>query len=129
MPALVSIALLPCALVGAGAESYQTALREAETNQRPLVVLVGADWCPGCRTMKQGVLPALARRGALRNVSMATVDADREASLAGQLMRGSSIPQLIVFSRGQDGNWRREQITGAASEARVESLITRAIAE
>ena len=128
MSSLLGVALLPCTLLAAGPANYQTALREAETSNRPLVVLVGADWCPGCRTMKQAVLPALARRGTLRNVALATVDADREPGLAGQLMRGGSIPQLIVFSRSDDGTWGREQITGATSEANVQSLLGRALA-
>jgi thioredoxin-like negative regulator of GroEL len=118
--------LLPLSLLAADASPYQAALREAETNNRPLVVLVGADWCPGCRTMKQSILPSLTRRGALKNVSVVTVDTDREPQLAAQLMRGGSIPQLIVFSHKEDGAWRREQITGATSEAKVLSLLARA---
>lgn len=117
--------LLPLSLLAADASPYQSALRDAEANNRPLVVLVGADWCPGCRTMKQSVLPSLTRRGALKNVSLATVDTDREPQLASRLMRGGTIPQLIVFSRTEDGAWRREQITGATSEANVLSLLSR----
>jgi hypothetical protein len=41
-------------------------------------------------------------------------------------MRGGAIPQLIIFSRQPDGAWHREQITGAASEREVQSLIARA---
>src|SRR3954467_6621613 len=108
-------------VLAAGPLSYQAALREAQSLQRPLVVLVGADWCPGCRTMKQRVMPALARRGALRPVTFTHVDADADAATAKQLMRGSGIPQLIVLSRTNDGRWHREQITGAASESEVES--------
>jgi thioredoxin-like negative regulator of GroEL len=107
--------------------NYQTALREAEAKNRPLMVLVGADWCPGCRTMKQVVLPAMSRRGALGGVSVAVVDTDANSATAQQLMRGGSIPQLIVFSRTDHG-WKREQLTGAANEASVQSLIARALA-
>lgn len=127
MAGIAGLILLPYALVAAEPTTYQAALREAETKNRPLVVLVGADWCPGCRTMKQRVLPALARRGAMRSVSFATVDADAAPDIARQLMRGSSIPQLIAFSRTAEGKWQREQITGATSEASVESLIARAL--
>ena len=107
--------------------TYQTAFRDAEANNRPLMVLVGADWCPGCRTMKQVVLPALTRRGALAGVSFAVVDVDANQVIARQLMRGGTIPQLIVFSRTTEG-WKREQVTGATSEANVEALVGRAIA-
>jgi hypothetical protein len=77
--------------------------------------------------MKTRVLPSLARRGALHGVTFATVDTDVEKETAMQLMRGSSIPQLIVFSRLADGRWHREQITGQTGEAEVESLISRAV--
>src|SRR5207248_10482135 len=120
--ALVST-LLHGVLSAAGPAPYHAALRDAQIQQRPLLVLVGADWCPGCRTMKQRILPALTRRGALRPVTLVHVDADSDADTARQLMRGNSIPQLIVFSRTSAGRWHREQITGTASEAEVESLI------
>jgi hypothetical protein len=77
--------------------------------------------------MKQRVMPSLARRGSLRPVTFTHVDTDADAATARQLMRGGSIPQLIVFSRMNDGRWHREQITGAASESEVESLIARAM--
>jgi thioredoxin-like negative regulator of GroEL len=131
MTPAAGLILLATSLVSADSSltksTYQAALQDAEAKNRPLVVLVGADWCPGCRTMKQHVLPALARRGALGGVSVATVDADANQAVAHQLMRGTSIPQLIVFSRTASG-WKREQLTGAANEASVEALISRAIA-
>ena len=134
MLTFASFALLPCALAVAPADSpvslealsYPAAAKHAETRQQPLLVLVGADWCPGCQTMKHSVLPAMARSGDLERVSYATIDTDREPQLAGRLMRGGAIPQLIIFSRQADGAWHREQIVGAASQREVQSLIARA---
>jgi len=63
--------------------------------------------------------------GTLREVNLAVVDMDQQDELAGQLMRGGTIPQLIVYSRTASG-WHREQITGATSEASVEALLRRA---
>jgi hypothetical protein len=76
--------------------------------------------------MKHSVLPQMTSRGALKSVSFATIDTDREMNLARQLMRGGTIPQLIAFSRTADGQWHREQITGATSEAAVAALVERA---
>jgi thioredoxin-like negative regulator of GroEL len=126
---LVAIAALLCLIdsaVGVDA-SYQVALKQAQQQQQPLLVLIGTNWCPGCQTMKTRVLPSLVQRGELRGVSFAHVDADKEVETAKQLMRGGTIPQLIVFSRKSDGQWHREQITGATSEAEVQSLIARAL--
>jgi len=77
--------------------------------------------------MKTRVIPSLAKRGGLKGVSFAMVDADAEAEQARQLMRGGSIPQLIAFSRMPDGQWHREQLIGEVSETEVQSLIARAI--
>ena len=127
MVGLTAAIALQCAVWGANPVSYNAALQDAQKQQRPLLVLVGANWCPGCQTMKTRVLPTLARRGDLRAVSFAAVDTDTEVETARQLMRGGSIPQLIVFSRMPDGKWHREQITGETSEAEVQSLIARAL--
>jgi thioredoxin-like negative regulator of GroEL len=110
----------------AGAQSYEQAQKQATVSGQPLLVLVGADWCPGCVTMKNSVLPQMAGRGGLKKVSYANVDADQEPELASHLMRGNGIPQLIIFSKRADGEWHREQITGTASEAQVLALIERA---
>jgi thioredoxin-like negative regulator of GroEL len=123
---LSALIVLPCALFSAETLSYEAAAKEAEAKRQPLLVLVGADWCPGCQTMKRSILPAVARRGGLGKVSYAVIDTDREPQLAGRLMRGTAIPQLIAFTRQANGEWRREQIVGATSEQQVQSLISRA---
>lgn len=121
--------LLQTAFLAAGAQPYEKAAEEAQAKGQPLLVLVGAEWCPGCVTMKNGVLSQMTRTGQLKRVSYAAVDADEHQELAGRLMRGNSIPQLIVFSKKADGQWHREQVVGAVGEAEVESLIDRAIAQ
>jgi hypothetical protein len=75
--------------------------------------------------MKYSVLPRMQETGTLREVNLAVVNVDEEDALASQLMRGGTIPQLIVYNRTASG-WHREQITGAASEAAVEGLLRRA---
>jgi thioredoxin-like negative regulator of GroEL len=119
--------MLQAALLTSGADSYEVALKAAQENGQPLVVLVGADWCPGCVTMKNATMPAMVRSGALRNVQYANVNYDRDPNLARQLMRGNAIPQLVVFSWTEKG-WHREQITGATSSGVVNGMIQRAIA-
>ena len=127
MAALTAAFVLQHALLAANPTTYFTALKDAQTQRRPLLVLVGAEWCPGCQTMKQSVLPAMARRGALKSVSFTTVDYDNDAAIARQLLRTGAIPQLIVFSQRPDGKWHREQLIGEASEADVQTLIARAL--
>jgi len=117
-------------VVGAGdaQPTYEQAYREAQTNGRPIMVLVGADWCPGCQTMKGGVLARMMRSGKLNRVNYAVVNTDQEREMAHKLMRGGSIPQLIVFSKTGKDTWSRDKITGATSEDSVAALIDKAAA-
>jgi thioredoxin-like negative regulator of GroEL len=118
--------LLQLSILAAGPHTYEQAQKQATSNGQPLLVLVGTDWCPGCDTMKNSVLPKMASRGGLNAVSYANVNAEEETELASHLMRGNAIPQLIIFSKRANGEWHREQITGTASEAQVLALIQRA---
>jgi thioredoxin-like negative regulator of GroEL len=117
-------------VVGAGNDntSYEQAYKAAESNGRPILVLVGADWCPGCQRMKGGTLARMSGSGRLSRVNYAIVNSDREPELARQLMRGNSIPQLIVYSKTGKDSWKRDQITGATSEDAVAALVDRAAA-
>lgn len=124
--ALTTCLQLSLAVVSANATttSYGEAYREAERTGKPLVILVGADWCPGCNTMKHTVIPALQESGDLAQVSFATVNTDSERELASKLMQGGSIPQLIVYQKTENG-WEREQVTGAQSVSDTRGLLRR----
>jgi hypothetical protein len=74
--------------------------------------------------MKNAVIPQLEKRGTLRKVAFTAVNTDQQGELARKLMRGGSIPQLIVFRRTAKG-WRREQFTGARSVKETERFISR----
>ena len=117
--------VLQAALLVSGVQTYEQAFEDTQASGKPLVVLVGADWCPGCVTMKGSVMPRMQASGYLRPVNYAHIDADSE--LAGQLLRGNSIPQLIVFSQSADGKWHREYLVGAASDQSVAAAIDRAV--
>lgn len=127
MTGLAFLVVLQAGVLGVEGQSYAEAYKQAQTNGQPLVVLVGTEWCQGCKVMKQGVIPNLFRRGKLRDVQFSTVNADDHPTLARRLLRGESIPQLIVFTKTPDG-WRREQLIGQKDEKEVETVIERAIA-
>jgi thioredoxin-like negative regulator of GroEL len=129
MVSSAAVFVLQAVLVLNPPASYEQAYAQSQTSGQPLVVLVGAQWCPACVSMKHGVIPRMHRGGQLNGVNYAEVDADSESELAGRLMRGGAIPHLIVFSRGPSGQWQRHQITGGTSEAGVTALIDRAQAE
>ena len=122
MTAFTIAALLQFSVVTSGAQSYGDAYQASADSGRPLLVMVGAEWCPGCVTMKQSVIPQVERNGALKEVAFAYVNTDQQGRLAKKLMRGGSIPQLIAFRKTRSG-WQREQLTGAHSASAVESFI------
>ena len=55
--------LLQAAALTAVDHDYAKAYQETAETGRPLVVLIGADWCPGCRQMKYSSIPQLEKSG------------------------------------------------------------------
>jgi thioredoxin-like negative regulator of GroEL len=100
------------------AKAYETMVSTGQ----PLVILVGAEWCPACQQMKNSIIPQVKRQGGLENVAFAYVNTDADHNLAGKLMQGGSIPQLIKYSKTADG-WKREQLTGVHGADETRSFI------
>lgn len=119
-------AIMQVSLLSTGANEYAEAHKvHAETGQ-PMVLLVGAEWCPGCVQMKNSVMPRVARRGLLRKVAFAHVNTDRDSRVAKSLMQGGSIPQLIMYRKTSTG-WKRHMLVGAQSPENVEAFINRGL--
>ena len=114
----ISLAIiLQTATLGATTHSYADARAKTSETGKPLVVLVGADWCPACQTMKNTAMPQVARRGALNKVAYAVVNTDQQSDLAHKLMRGGSIPQLVMYRETPTG-WHRESLVGRKTRQR-----------
>lgn len=114
--------VLQAAALTAGTHDYATAFRETNESGRPLVILIGADWCPGCRQMKYTAIPEVEKKGGLSKVAYAYVNTDQQSSLAGKLMKGGSIPQLIMYHK-TDSGWKRRQLTGAHSVSDIQAFL------
>jgi thioredoxin-like negative regulator of GroEL len=110
-------------LLASAGQSYEEAHRTHVQTGQPLVVLVGADWCPACVTMKQSIIPQAQRQGVLSGVAFAQVNTDQQPELARKLMRGGSIPQLIVYHKAGSG-WKRRELLGAQSVGAIEQVVT-----
>lgn len=107
--------------------SYARAHEMTAKTGRPLVVLVGAKWCPACVQMKNNVVPQLKRLGSLREVSYAEVDLDRDPELARLLTKGGPIPQLLMYRKTNMG-WRLRRIIGGQSVENADRFISEGIA-
>lgn len=123
----LSLALiLQASFTATGSETYAEARRVTTETGRPLVVMVGADWCPACQEMKQIVLPQVRQTGVLRRVVFAIVNLDHEKALGRRLTRGGPVPQLLMFRKSSDG-WRLRRLVGCQSVDAVETFIDKGI--
>ena len=125
MTALAAAVILQAAVLATG-QSYAQAHKTTQETGRPLLVMVGAAWCPACQEMKSSLIPQLRRRGILKKVSFTIIDTDRQGELADQIMSGGTIPQLIMYCKTDKG-WVRRQLTGGQSVGGGERFIDQAV--
>jgi thioredoxin-like negative regulator of GroEL len=104
------------------AKTYAAAHKEALESGKPIVVLVGAEWCPACQTMKGSVMPSLAAQGGLKDVSFAIINTDRQSELSKQMLAGNSIPQLVMYEQTASG-WKIKRLVGGQSVSAVQQFI------
>jgi thioredoxin-like negative regulator of GroEL len=127
----VCATLVQLTVLASGSEAtdtYTAAHRQMVETGRPLVVMVGADWCGPCQNMKKKILPEVRKHGLFRKVSFATVNVDREQKLAEQLTGGGPIPQLVIYRKTGKG-WLRRKLVGSQSVEDVEKFIKEEIAQ
>jgi thiol-disulfide isomerase/thioredoxin len=118
--------VLQMSLLATGENSYAEAHQQVLKTGEPMVVMVTADWCPACQTMKTTVLPQVQEHGLLRRVIFTIVNVDREQELGKRLVAGGPIPQLLMYRRTDDG-WRLRRLIGGQSTATVEEFINQGI--
>ena len=113
---------IQASLIGMHADTYTQARHLAVKTGRPMVVLVGAEWCPACKVMKDTVIPAVKKRGGLNKVSFAIVDIDKEQELGKTMISRGPIPQLLMYRKTPVG-WRLRRIVGGQSVKSVETFV------
>jgi len=122
MTNIILVALMQISAVGAEQGTFEQAYQRSLTTGRPLVVLIGAAWCPACQKMRNSILPQVAEAGGLNKVAFTYVDFDQQRQLASRLSRAKSIPQLIRFDRTASG-WKTKCLIGAKSPREVYNFI------
>ncbi len=104
---------------------YKTAFNLAQTGDKPLLVLVTAEWCPPCKVMKTTTIPQLMKKHAFKDFHYATVDLGSQEELARQLIGKRGVPQLIMYEK-QSGKWVRRYLRGVQTTDAVEAFIAQA---
>ena len=108
-------------------ETYAAAYKVIAETGRPMVVMVGTEWCPPCQAMKRHILPELRKRRCFGKIVFARVNADDEAALAKRLTGGGPVPQLIMFRKTENG-WARRKLIGKQSVETVEQFVEQGLA-
>lgn len=122
MTSLILIAAIQLAAAPDQAEQFEQAFQRSASTGRPLVLLLGAEWCPGCVVMKNEVLPKVAEAGGLAGVEFVYIDIDRNRRLAAKLSKAETIPQLIRYHRTPAG-WQYDLLNGAHKAPEVTAFI------
>ncbi len=107
--------------------TYTQAYKKAQAGDKPLLVMVTADWCPPCRVMKANTLPILLQKKTFENFHFAMLDYDKESEIANQLIGDRGLPQLIMYEKS-NGKWLRRYINGQKGIHSVE-LVEKFVAE
>ena len=123
MTGLTLVAIVQASIImTTNTNSYSDARKDSDTTGRPMIVLVGAEWCPACVEMKNNVIPKMKRGGLLRKVAFAVVDLDRQKKLGRELTGGGPIPQIIMYRKTREG-WRRRRLIGGQSVKTLSAFI------
>ena len=110
-------------------QSYAQAYTKSLEERKPLLVVVGAPWCPACRVLKESTLKPMAKTGELDDVSFVVINRDENPALAAKLTQGEkTIPQIILYTPGEDG-WKRRNLRGFQSKQPIRSLIQKALVQ
>jgi thiol:disulfide interchange protein len=104
---------------------YRTAYNRAKEGEKPLLVLVTADWCPPCQIMKKTTFPKLMEKKAFDKFNFSKVDLDKEEKLGRQLMGNQGIPQLIMFEK-QGDKWIKRNLVGIQTPEQIEAFLYQA---
>lgn len=83
----------------------ETAIAQAEQNQRPAFVHFTADWCISCKLMEREVYPDSRVSAALNEFQLIAVDVTRTDAKSRELLNNFSLfgpPSLLFFAEGEE---------------------------
>ena len=110
--------------------NYTEAFEKSKKENKPLVVLISAKWCPSCVTMKSDTIEPMKKDGSFKNVVVTVVDVDVDKALVEELYtindktkkQIKSIPQIVIFSSPKDEP-KQFGLIGLQKKSRVLELL------
>ncbi len=111
---------------------YDEAVAKAEKENKPLVVLIGSDWCPNCVVMKRDIIVPMCKDGDFKDVVVVTINVDKESdSVVNKLLIVDKstnepirqFPQLVVLCKKR-GEWKKYHYdVGSQNKPRILELL------
>lgn len=102
--------------------NYEQAFEKATKEKKPLMVFIGARWCASCQIMKRDTIGPMQESGDLKDLVVVYIDKDERPELAEQLMKGETLPQVVLFNKEKE-NWKRFSLTGMQDKLRIGELL------
>jgi len=114
---------------------YADAFEKAKKEEKPLVVLISAKWCPSCVEMKSGTVEPMNKNGSLKDVVVTIVDVDDEPELVKELYiidektkkQVTVLPQIMVFTPPEQPEPKRFGLVGRQGPLRVLELLKKVL--
>ena len=105
---------------------YATAYHQAQAGNKPLLVLVTAEWCAPCQMLKRTTLHDMMAQHGFKDFHFAMVDVDREPETAAKLTENRPVPQFIIFERN-GSTWNRRYSIGYHSMDDLQAFLAPSI--
>lgn len=104
------------------------AVEAAAVDKKPVLVLIGADFCYGCKALQTN-LNRVAKDDRLASWHLAKVDYSKEREVATSLMGDASLlPQLILSEwNSNQKKWIHRKLVGVPKEKELKAWIFRPI--
>ena len=118
----LSVLLQASMAVSAAPLSYEKGVQAAAKSGRPLLILVGAEWCRDCVVLKRDVMPKLKKTGLLDQVEFVYLDFDQNRALVSQMMLNEMIPEMILY-RKTAGGWKRSNLNMSEKLQEIQAFI------
>ena len=101
--------------------TYRVAHEAYTTQRRPMVVMVTADWCPYCPSVKAS-LEGMLQEGQLEDASLVVLDYDTDTRLARQVLgTRRQLPFVALYTHDDAG----PQVHRAVSTSQLPRLLKR----
>ncbi len=107
-------------------KSIEKAIKEASVDHKPVLVLVGADFCFGCRQVEKN-LNNLAADDRFEGWHLTKVDYAKDRDEAVGLMGDVPLLPQLILSQWSGKEWKHRKLVGSPSPAELKAWLGRPI--